>query len=195
MGTQVLDQNWPAAAAQDNIVGRMKQTGLYGGSGPGNVFGSASNAGSVVSFTDASSNTSGSVQSTEYSLNSITLPANAFNATGRALRVTAWGTLAANANAKNLKIYFGSSAVATVTGSVGNGVAYFIYMTVIRTGASTQSAVATIMIDTGTAVTMAQTTATAQTDTAAIIVAVKSANTAAAATSGTGNGLVATFLN
>jgi hypothetical protein len=59
-------------------------------------------------LTDSASNASGTVQNTEYTLNSVTIPANAFNKNGRSVQVEAWGTLAANANAKNLKIYFGA---------------------------------------------------------------------------------------
>src|SRR5436309_2034213 len=72
-------------------------------------------------LSDPTANVSGTVQNTEYVLNSVTLPANAFNANGRSVQVIAWGALAANANAKNLKIYFGATAVGTVTGSTANG--------------------------------------------------------------------------
>lgn len=148
----------------------------------------------VGGITDTTNATSGTVQNTEYTLNSITLPASAFNATGRGLEVVAWGTLAANANAKNVKIYFGATAVATVTGSTANAKDYLISMRCLRTGSSTQSCAATITIDTGTSATFAVAAPT-ETDTAAIVIAVKSANTAAAAASASGKGLLAQFLN
>jgi hypothetical protein len=146
-------------------------------------------------LTDSSANASGTVQNTEYTLNSVTIPANAFNKNGRSVQVEAWGTLAANANAKNLKIYFGATAVATVTGSTANGKDYCITLSVVRTGASTQSGVGNIQIDTGVAPTMTVNAALAETDTAAIVIAVKSANTAAAAASATGKGMIASFGN
>jgi hypothetical protein len=151
--------------------------------------------GLCASLTDSTSTTSGTVQSTEYVLNSITIPANAFNKNGRGLQVVAWGTLAANANAKNVKIYFGATAVATVTGSTANGKDFYVTLDIVRTGASTQSGVGTIQIDTAVAPTMTVNAAIAETDTAAIVVSVKSANTAAAAASATGKGLIASFGN
>ena len=146
------------------------------------------------SLTDTTNATSGTTQSTEYTLNSVTLPASALNTTGQGVEVTAWGTLAANANAKNVKIYLGGTAIATVTGSTANAKDYLVTLRCIRTGSSTQSCVASIMIDTATSATMAVTAAT-ETDTGAIIIALKTANTAAAAASGTGKGMLALFLN
>jgi hypothetical protein len=175
-----------------NLVLKGKGTGVAqaalgaGITTPGGVCGA---------LTDSTSTTSGTVQSTEYVLNSVTLPANAFNKNGRSVQVEAWGTLAANANAKNLKIYFGATAVATVTGSTANGKDFYISLSVVRTGASTQSGVGNIQIDTGVAPTMTVNAALAETDTAAIVIAVKSANTAAAAASATGKGLIVSFGN
>lgn len=146
------------------------------------------------SVTDTTNSTSGTTQSTEYTLNSVTLPASAFNATGQGVEVSAWGTLAANANAKNVKIYFGATAVATVTGSTANTKDYLVTLRCIRTGSSTQSCVGSITVDTGTAATFSVAALTA-TDTNAIVIALKTANTAAAAASGTGKGMLALFLN
>lgn len=150
---------------------------------------------SVGGLTDSTSTTSGTTQNTEYVLNTLTLKANAFNANGKAVTIRAWGTTAANANAKNLKVYFGTTAVATVTGSTASGKDYNISMTVVRTGSNTQSGVASIMIDTATSATMAVNGAIAETDSADIVITVKSANTAAAAASATGKGMVAEFTN
>ena len=146
-------------------------------------------------FTDSTSTTSGTTQNTEYVLNSITLPANAFNANTRSITVHAWGTTAANGNAKNLTIYFGSTAVATVTGSTASGKDYLITAVVNRTGSGTQSGVATIQIDTGVAPALTVITTLGQTDSSSIVISVKSANTAAAAASATGKGLSVLFSN
>ncbi len=176
----VLDANLAVAGAKVGLGAGATATGA---------------GGAVGGLTDSTSTTSGTVQSTEYVLNTITLKANSFNANGRAITVRAWGTTAANANAKNLKIYFGTTAVATVTGSTASGKDYNISMTVVRTGSSTQSGVASIMIDTATSATMAVNGSIAETDSADIVITVKSANTAAAAASATGKGLVAEFTN
>lgn len=142
---------------------------------------------------DVSQNASGTVQNTEYALNSVTIKAGTFT-DSRAVMVEAWGTLAANANAKNIKIYFGATAVATVTGSTANAKDFYATMTVVRRASNSQSAVGFIQVDTGTSGTMAVNGAITETDTSDIIVALKTANTAAAAASGTGKGMVASFL-
>lgn len=160
-----------------------------------NFGGASSGGGFGGGVTDPSSTTSGTVQNTEYTLNSLVLPASAFNANTRGIHVRAWGTTAANANAKDLKIYVGSVAVATVTGSTANGKDYVIDLTVVRTGSNTQSGVATIQIDTATSPTLGVSTAIAQTDSSTITIAVKSANTAAAAASATGKGMLLVFTN
>ncbi|HVT12814.1 MAG TPA: hypothetical protein VHE55_11150 [Fimbriimonadaceae bacterium] len=160
------------------------------------ALGGATSGGKPVGgLSDPTTNASGTTQNTEYTLNSVTLPAGAFNGNGRSVRVIAWGTLAANANAKNLKVYFGGTAVATVTGSTANGKDYYIELSVVRTGSSTQSGVGRIQVDTGTSATMAANGAIAENDANAIVIAVKSANTAAAAASATGKGMAAVFTN
>lgn len=148
----------------------------------------------VAGLTDTSNVTSGTVESTLYTLNTITLPANSFNVTGRGLVVDAFGTLAANANAKTYQVTFGSTVVATITGNTGNAADYKVSLQCIRTGASTQFCAGSIAIGTGNAATFA-TAAPAQTDTSAIVVAVKCENTAAAAACGSGKGLLAHFIN
>lgn len=177
-----------AVVTDANVAVSGLKTALGGGS-------TATLAGTPLGgITDTSNAASGTTQSTEYTLNSITLPANAFNANGRALRCEAWATTAANANAKNLKIYFGSTAVVTVTGSTASGKDVHIEMNALRIGASSQSAQGVIQVDTGTSPSMA-TAAPSETDTASIVIAVKSANTAAAAASATGKGLSCYFIN
>jgi hypothetical protein len=144
---------------------------------------------------DSTSTASGTVQSTEYTLNSVTVPANAFSDVNKALRCGFWGTGAANANAKNYKVYLGASAIATLTGTTDSGKDYYAELIVARTGASTQTAVASITSDVGAVDAFAVSTSAAQTDTAAIVVAFKAANTAAAAASATGKGAACWFIN
>lgn len=148
----------------------------------------------VGGVTDASSTASGTTQNTEYVLNSVTIKAKSFNANGRAIRCEAWGSTAANANAKNIKFYFGSTAVVTVTGSTANAKDYHGEMNIVRTAASTQTGQALIQVDTATSPSMAVAAPT-ETDTADIVISVKSANTAAAAASATGKGLSCYFIN
>lgn len=75
---------------------------------------------------------------TEEDLWTYSLPANTLSANGKAVRITAFGTTAANANNKTIKLYFGSTVVATSGTSGYNGIAWTLTVPVIRTGAATQ---------------------------------------------------------
>lgn len=97
-----------------------------------------------VSYTAAS--TTGTV---DQSLFTCTLPANALSADGKAIRIRAWGTLAANANNKMVTLKFGATTLATRTSS-GSGLPWVVEATVVRTGASAQTAYAEIHFGTTT---------------------------------------------
>jgi len=75
----------------------------------------------------------------EQDLWTYSLPAATLNANGRGVRITVWGTLAANANDKVAKLYMGgyllSSSVIAMT--VNNGL-FRAQAEVIRTGAATE---------------------------------------------------------
>jgi hypothetical protein len=151
--------------------------------------------GPATSLVDATSTAAGTTQSMFYTVNSVVVKASAFNAATRGVQCDAWGTTAANANAKDIKITIGSATLATVVGSTANAKAYNAHFTVLRSGSNTQSGVGSIQIDTAVAPTMAQSTALGQTEGSDITIAVQGQNTAAAASSITGNGMVCTFLN
>lgn len=71
-------------------------------------------------------------------LQTFTLPANALTVTGRGFKVRAWGTTANNANAKSVRLSFGSAALITkqLTASIAG--TWDIEAVCIRTGASAQ---------------------------------------------------------
>jgi hypothetical protein len=142
---------------------------------------------------DTTSTASGTVQSTEYTLNSVTLNATDWGA-ARGVRCIAIGTSAANANAKNLKFYFGATAVTTLTGTTDSGKDYLGEIVVLRSGASTQLGYGSVTSDVGAPDAFAVTTALAESESAAIVIAFKSANTAAAAASATGKGMYCNWL-
>lgn len=80
----------------------------------------------------------GNVTTGEDDLMTFSLPANTMRSTGAGIRIVAWGTKANNANAKTLKLYFGTTAIMTTslgTSAAGN---WRITAEVLRTGASTQ---------------------------------------------------------
>lgn len=63
------------------------------------------------------------------------------------IRVTAWGTSAANGNNKTVKIFFGA-AVAISTGVVTiNAKTWLAQATILRTGANTQKIIGTVQSD------------------------------------------------
>jgi hypothetical protein len=176
----VLDSNTAVAGVKVGLGAGVTSTGAGG------------SVGSLVDITNA---TSGTTQNTEYTLNSVTLKANSFNANTRCITIEAWGTLAANANAKNVKLYFGGTAISTVTGTTASGKSYYAYGSVIRLNSNSQTTTGSIQVDTAVAPVMFTSATVTETDTADIVVALKTANTAAAAASGTGQGMIVTFGN
>lgn len=135
---------------------------------------------------------SGTVQNTEYDLISYTLPANSLNALARGLEITAWGTTAANANAKTFKMYFGGTVICTATGNTANAQPYFFRAFILRIAAGSQTIMATLTI--GTTLTTTTITAGTLDETATLVVKTSSINTAAAAASATGQGQIVNYI-
>lgn len=73
---------------------------------------------------------------TETDLWTYVLPAGKLNVDGRALRVTAFGTYAANGNSKILRGYFGTEANLPGVTVTTNGLNWYLSSLIIRTGAS-----------------------------------------------------------
>lgn len=80
----------------------------------------------------------GNVGSGEDDLQTVTLPANALEAITRGIRITAFGTAAGNANAKTLKLYFGSQLIFSVALTINLANSWRFDAIVLRTGSSTQ---------------------------------------------------------
>lgn len=101
--------------------------------------GNSTTTGTLSGILSVDTTAVGNVTTGEDTLMTYSLPANALSANGKAVRITAWGTTAANANTKTHKLHFGSTAVATFsnTGSAQN---WFFMATVVRTGAAAQEA-------------------------------------------------------
>lgn len=87
------------------------------------------------------------VSTSETDLISYTLPANSLSSNGKGVRITAWGTVAANGNTKKIKLYFGSSLFDTGT-TTWTGTSWFFRLLIIRTGSSTQEMIAHILAGT-----------------------------------------------
>jgi hypothetical protein len=146
-----------------------------------------------LSITDITQNTSGTVQSTFYTLNSCAIPANVLSANGKGFSFMFAGTTSANANAKSFQLSFGGVTVTLTTGNTGNAQPFTVYGSVVRSAAGAQIVVAEIVI--GTASPVPVVTTTAADETTAWTFALQSANTAAAAASATGKLGQVTFQN
>jgi hypothetical protein len=189
-----IDNNYPAAQFQDNLVGRMKNQGKLGNS---DSFGfpTLSMTGDSDTLTDFSNVTSGAVQNTAYPLNTITLPANCFTVSGRGLSIEFWGLTAANANAKNITLNFGANVIAQVVGSVVNAGPYYAFLTLIRIGANLFNAVGSIQVGTAVAPLLNVAAGITQAENAQIVINITGANTAAAAASAAGQGAIGCFFS
>src|SRR5579862_5290229 len=69
---------------------------------------------------------------TEDTLYTYTLPANAFSSPGKAVRIRVWGTTGATANNKTVKVYFGASVVFSSATSAANNVPWHFEMIVTK---------------------------------------------------------------
>ena len=132
---------WDAAVVKLNAM----FTDLYSGAGVtggGISFLAGSSTNGTFKAAGLVSKTVGPLTSgntaTSQTMASYTLPANAFNANGQELLVTAWGTTAGNAAAKNIAMNIGGATFSTGT-QTGSGYAWEIVGTFMRVGASAQA--------------------------------------------------------
>jgi hypothetical protein len=103
--------------------------------------GSGSQTGKVPVVIFTSTTPGANVSSAETDLISYPMPANTLAVNGQKLRITIFGTTAANANGKTVRFYFGGTMIGASGISVAyNGLAWQATAYVIRTGAATQVA-------------------------------------------------------
>ena len=76
-----------------------------------------------------------------------TIPAATLSVNGDNIEVTAWGTYAANGNNKNIKLIFGSTTVLDTGAVAANSGSWVIRATIVRTGATTQQCIASLVTD------------------------------------------------
>lgn len=109
--------------------------------GPAFTFrqGTASAAAATVSGRISTDTTTvGNVGAGEDNLMSYSLPANSLSSDGKVVRVTAGGTMAANANNKSIKAYFGATSITFISATAINNSNWRAVVEVIRTGATAQ---------------------------------------------------------
>lgn len=106
------------------------------------------------------------------------LPAGTLNTDLQGVRITAWGTMGANANNKTFKVYFGATQIVALS-TTANGSGWFATGVVLRTAAATQQAGASLNIGLGT--TQSSATAPAETLSGAVTIKVTGQNGSAVA--------------
>jgi hypothetical protein len=129
---------------------------------------------------------------TEDTLQTFTLPANAFDAIGRGVRIEAWGTTGADNNTKTVRLYFGAKIYDSTTLTTNNG-SWFMWANVYKTGPNTQSAIATSTFVNSTPATAV--TTPNQVDTAGIVIKVTGQNGTAVANDIVCSGMTVNFIN
>lgn len=80
----------------------------------------------------------GNVGTGEDNLMTYALAANSMSAAGKGLRITVWGTAANNANAKTLKLYFGTQIILTNSITTAQAGVWEIEAIVLSTGTDAQ---------------------------------------------------------
>lgn len=83
----------------------------------------------------------------ETTLQQYTLPGGTLANAGDSVRVSCWGVTATNSNNKTMKLYFGSSSIATPTAATSNK-GWRLTMTVMRRTATTQAVDSSGLVDT-----------------------------------------------
>ena len=103
------------------------------------AMGTGAGTATVISVANINITAVGNTGIGEDNLITYSLPANSLSANGKALRITAWGTLANNANLKTLKLYFGAAIInAGLNMTVNIDGRWIVKGLVIRTGTSAQ---------------------------------------------------------
>jgi hypothetical protein len=148
------------------------------------------NTAGLINIQAAASGTG--ADTTEDTLYTYTLPANAFSVPGKAVRVRVWGTTGANANNKTVKVYFGATVFSSAT-SAANNVPWYFEMIVTKTGSNTQFALVTGSWN--GALQAPQIFSPSETDTAGIVIKCTGTNGTASANDVAGKCFMVEFLN
>jgi hypothetical protein len=167
------------------------QVTALGNASPPSAGGSSMNTtGNFFTFFGSAGN---GADTTEDTLKSFTLPANALNQVGRGVYIYAWGTFAANTNTKAAKMYFGATSISTGA-AASNNVGWALEMVVGKSAANAQAINGQSVVGTSHGGTVSSTGS--ETDTAAITIKVTGQDsTSANANAIVLTGLYAQFMN
>lgn len=128
---------------------------------------------------------------TEDTLKSFPLPANALDAVGRGIYIYAWGTYANNTNSKTARLYFGAASISALS---QNNVGWALEMVVGKSAANVQQVNGQSVV--GTSHGGTTTAAGAEVDTAAVTIKLTGQDaTSATASAIVLNGMFIQFMN
>lgn len=173
-----------AQALEDNLCGVGNSTPASGGGV------SLNPQGTVFAFASQTGVGNGA-DTTEDTLKTFSLPANAFDVANRGVQITAFGKYANNTNTKAVKVYFGATAVSVGT---DNNTNWWAEVYVYKTASNAQ--IICGLTQHGTTVGAPSIANGSETDTAAITIKVTGQDsTSATANAIVLNGLFIEFLN
>lgn len=144
-------------------------------------------AGAIV---DSTAVVGGTTQSTDNTLNSVSLDDEMLAKVGRGMVITGWGSTAANGNTKDIKLKIGGTAICTITDSTANAKDFAIVAFVVEDAADSQKGFCWVTVD-GALVAASSINFTATIDANATMAIITTGdNNSAAASAATGKGLV-----
>lgn len=130
----------------------------------------------VLAVSTTAATTTGTSEET---IATYTLPANALRTNGQSLRIRAWGTTAATANNKTQKLLLGSATLVSTGAIAANAKDWFLEAIVVRDGAASQVCLGNGQAN--DAVVVCDYTAPTQDLTTALAITVKATDATAAA--------------
>lgn len=153
---------------------------------------SSTNVRATGQITAQLSSTGTGADTTEDTLQTFTLPANALDAVGRGVRIAAWGTTGADGNNKTVRLYFGVAIYNSTAVTTNNG-SWYLWAEVRKTGSNTQTSVVTGVFTNSIPITAVNTPN--QTDTAGIVIKVTGQNGTAVANDIVCSGMTVEMIN
>jgi hypothetical protein len=180
-----------AGLAAETVLALQDQLTQLGNATPPSAGGQSLNTSGNCFETYPATVVGNGADTTEDTLATYSLPANALDKANRGIFIYAWGTYANNTNTKAANLYFGSEKI---TAATGNNTNWALEMTVGKVAANSQ--VMSMQNITGSTHGGVNNTTGAETDTAAIVIKVTGQNsTSATANSIVLKGMYVTFNN
>lgn len=172
------------AAARLTLAALLASANVFASSENTTPAGGSSETMKAYGIIDTDSTQQGTgANTTDTALRTYTLPANAFNANNRVIKVTAWGSFAANGNTKTVRIKWNGLAGTTVVATTlsVNNQNWILVAHIVRTGASTQDTLGYALVSSPSQDLVATFGTAAATDTGAIDIVISAQNGTASA--------------